>query len=346
MYCEHSSNPVVNAKMKRNKWLLIVICAMFYSSAWGQVIAISDNFDDNEIDTSIWRSPGPGDILGDYPRRYPVEQNQRLEIVNDGTEDDSIGLRTQMNLPADGYFQVQVSFNASDCDEQSALFLSVHNATTDDESAVQYAMIGNGVVEGRRWFVIHSAGDGDEEPIWAIVEETEIEAGTLYMTYEAGIIHLSYTSYGQENALYTTNISEWTDCEQVWIALTAWSNDTTLSGSGSYFDDFSLTTSEVPGDDGEIEEVIDFFDESVADGTLVGDGPGKSADGRRGALRNMIIAAGDLIEEGLYEEACDQLWAAYRKCDGDPKPPDFVAGDAADDLAVMILGVMYEIGCE
>jgi len=318
---------------------------MFCSSAWGQVIAISDNFDDNEIDTSIWRSPGPGDILGDYPRRYPVEQNQRLEIVNDGTEDDAMGLRTQMNLPADGYFQVQASFNASECDEQSALFLSVHNFTTDYDSAVQYAMIGNGVVDGRRWFVIHSVGDGDEEPIWAVHEETTAATGTFYITYEAGTIHLSYMGYGEENALYTTDISEWTDCEEVWIALTAWSNGSSLSGSGSYFDDFSLITSVAPPGGG-IEETIDFFDWAVEAGELEGQGPGKSANGRLNALRNMLENAAVLIEDGFYEEACDQLWSAYKKCDGNPKPPDFVTGEATDDLAVMILGVMDELGCE
>jgi hypothetical protein len=88
-----------------------------------------------------------------------------------------------------------------------------------------------------------------------------------------------------------------------------------------------------------------FFDASVADGTLVGSGPGNSADGRRRALRNMILLAGDLIEEGRYTEACQQLRDAYGKCDGDPKPPDFVTGEAADDLADMILMVMDALGC-
>lgn len=110
-------------------------------------------------------------------------------------------------------------------------------------------------------------------------------------------------------------------------------------GETLFFEDFEPQTAT-------IAEVLAFFDTSVADGTLVGNGPGRSADGRRGALRNMIEAAGDFIEEGLYEEACEQLGAAYRKCDGDPRPPDFITGDAADDLADMILGVMDELGCD
>jgi hypothetical protein len=109
-------------------------------------------------------------------------------------------------------------------------------------------------------------------------------------------------------------------------------------GETLFFEDFERQTATV-------DDTLAFFDASVAAGTLVGNGPGKSANGRKGALRNMIIAAGDLIDEGRYEEACQQLWDAYRKCDGDPRPPDFVTGQAADDLADMILGVMDELGC-
>ncbi|MHC4436123.1 MAG: hypothetical protein ACYS3S_02100 [Planctomycetota bacterium] len=95
----------------------------------------------------------------------------------------------------------------------------------------------------------------------------------------------------------------------------------------------------------EIEEILDFVDESVEDGTLTGNGPGNSAGNRLNALRNMIENAAALIEDGFYEEACDQLWSAYRKCDGKLRPPDFVAGEAAEDLADMILLMMDELGC-
>lgn len=95
-----------------------------------------------------------------------------------------------------------------------------------------------------------------------------------------------------------------------------------------------------------IEETLLFIALSVEDGSLVGDGPSDSAENRLNALINMLEVASDLIEEGLYEEACEQLLAAYGKCDGDPRPPDFVAGDAAEELADMIQGVMDELGCE
>lgn len=86
-----------------------------------------------------------------------------------------------------------------------------------------------------------------------------------------------------------------------------------------------------------VADILAFYDASVADGALVGCGPGGSAEGRLNALRNMIEAAGDLIEDGSFEEACQQLLDAYRRCDGLPRPPEFVAGPASLELACMIL---------
>ena len=108
---------------------------------------------------------------------------------------------------------------------------------------------------------------------------------------------------------------------------------------------YDLGPPPIPPSEDPIEEILEFVEESVEDGTLTGEGPGKSADNRLNALINMLEEAQSLIEAGLYEEACGQLWSAYRKCDGESQPPDFVTGDAADDLAVMILLMMDELGC-
>ncbi len=96
----------------------------------------------------------------------------------------------------------------------------------------------------------------------------------------------------------------------------------------------------------QIAEMIGFIDSSVDEGRLAGDGPGSSAGKRLNALQNMIEAAGDLIEDGWFEEACQQLMAAYKKTDGQPRPPDFVAGDAAAELASKIQDLMTNLGCE
>ena len=95
----------------------------------------------------------------------------------------------------------------------------------------------------------------------------------------------------------------------------------------------------------EIEEILDLVDESVEDGTLTGEGPGNSGDNRLNALINMLEEAQSLIDAGLYEESCDQLWSIYKKCDGESRPPDFVTGEAAEVLADMILLMMDDLGC-
>ncbi len=59
----------------------------------------------------------------------------------------------------------------------------------------------------------------------------------------------------------------------------------------------------------------------------------------------MIEAAGDLIEAGDIDGACEQLGAALRKTDGEPRPPDFVEGEAASELAQRILDLMTALGC-
>jgi hypothetical protein len=41
----------------------------------------------------------------------------------------------------------------------------------------------------------------------------------------------------------------------------------------------------------------------------------------------------------------EQLQAAYKKTDSNPKPPDFVSGEAASELASKILALLESIGC-
>lgn len=96
----------------------------------------------------------------------------------------------------------------------------------------------------------------------------------------------------------------------------------------------------------QLAQILEFFDTCVTEGTLSGNGLGNSAEGRLGALRNMIEASGDLINGELFEEACQQLLDAYNRTDGNPKPPDFVTGDSAQELAVQIKDLRTSLGCE
>jgi hypothetical protein len=109
-----------------------------------------------------------------------------------------------------------------------------------------------------------------------------------------------------------------------------------------------LTGAGVPSEDPPSEQivtVIDFTDTSVAEGTLAGDGPGGSRAGRLNALKNQIEAAGDLIDAGDIAATCDQLLDAYKRTEGVFPPPDFVTGEAAAELALLIEIIRDGAGC-
>lgn len=211
----------------------------------GGCIIIEDDFNDGNINLKIWRNADNDPIGENYPYRYPIERNGRLEIVNNNTNDTD-GLRTVINLPVDGHFQAQVSFDASECEEESALSFSVHNAATDYGHFVQYALIANALLTdgGRQWIVAKSAGTGDENLVIEASEPTSHSSGVFYMTYDTGVITFSHTGFGAVNAMHTVDISGWTDCTHVWLYLGAWSDGAVLTGAGSYFDDFFLSTCE------------------------------------------------------------------------------------------------------
>lgn len=95
----------------------------------------------------------------------------------------------------------------------------------------------------------------------------------------------------------------------------------------------------------QVASILAFFDSSVVNGTLQGQGPGKSAAGRLKALRNMIVATGDLLAKGYTAEACRQLWDLYEKMDGLPRPPDFVTGSAASTLAAKVQHLISYMAC-
>lgn len=103
---------------------------------------------------------------------------------------------------------------------------------------------------------------------------------------------------------------------------------------------------EADGEPGELmAEAIGFFDDSVASELLDGSGPGNAAQGRLRAFGNMLEAADDLIEAGEFELACEQLWDAYQRADGLHPPPDFVVGEAREEIADMILDVIFTLEC-
>jgi len=139
---------------------------------------------------------------------------------------------------------------------------------------------------------------------------------------------LTFTPTGE--AVYLSELTLLSnDGDQTYIALA-------IQGEG--------VVTAVPPDE-QITAILVFMEESVADGMLEGDGNGKSADNRLGALENMIEAAGEDITLGDIESACGQLRSAYRRTDGLSPPPDFVTGTAAMELAERIVALREELGC-
>ena len=114
-----------------------------------------------------------------------------------------------------------------------------------------------------------------------------------------------------------------------------------------------------------INDILTFFDTSVASGTITGSERGKandytlaslqqnvqkskkdkSADNRLNSFRNMLEEAGQLIDNGDLEDACGQLKSSYRKCDGNDSPPDFVEGYSAPEMAGMINELRAKLEC-
>ena len=118
-----------------------------------------------------------------------------------------------------------------------------------------------------------------------------------------------------------------------------------------------------------IEDILDFFDSAVASGKLIGDDGGKltdyqlsysqnkkksdkernSAENRLNALRNMIKSADNMVQDGNLDGACEQIFDVYHKTDGQSPPdsaPDFVAGEAKEDLADMIFAFSQILDCK
>jgi len=95
----------------------------------------------------------------------------------------------------------------------------------------------------------------------------------------------------------------------------------------------------------QIVAILAFFDKSAADGSLEGAGPGRSAAGRLGALRNMIESAGEDIGLGDIAGACGTLEDALDRTDGLSPPPDFATGLAATELALQITTLRESLAC-
>ena len=96
-----------------------------------------------------------------------------------------------------------------------------------------------------------------------------------------------------------------------------------------------------------IYEILNLFDQSVADGSLTGVGQNPwVAKLRLYFMREMLVIAKEFLEKEKTEWACFTLNRALLRCDGENRPPDFVTGSAICELNDMISDLMAELGCE
>jgi hypothetical protein len=61
---------------------------------------------------------------------------------------------------------------------------------------------------------------------------------------------------------------------------------------------------------------------------------------------NKIEAAGDLVNDGLAGNACDQLASALERIDGQEPPPDFAAGVALGTVSACLGEAAEALDCE
>lgn len=92
--------------------------------------------------------------------------------------------------------------------------------------------------------------------------------------------------------------------------------------------------------------IIEFFDACVGKGTITGSGMGLSANGKKGAFRNMLESVAGFIGKGMIPEACQQLQELYERADGLWPPPDFVEGAAVAALAGRVQSLRTSLGCQ
>lgn len=77
----------------------------------------------------------------------------------------------------------------------------------------------------------------------------------------------------------------------------------------------------------QIQDIIAFYDQCVADGTILGYGPGNSPAKRVKAMRCMLMASSHLIQGGYYHLALFTLQAVEKLSDGQRCPQDFIVGE-------------------
>jgi hypothetical protein len=109
---------------------------------------------------------------------------------------------------------------------------------------------------------------------------------------------------------------------------------------------FDIGAFELEEDSVSTADILAFFDQAVAEGTLTGVGSGKVAALRLKAVRSALVLAHELVERDRVRWACAELLLVLSLTDGQPQPRDLVTGEAASELARQSMNVRTALGCE
>ena len=141
-------------------------------------------------------------------------------------------------------------------------------------------------------------------------------------------------------------------------------------GTPSYFSKIKLVGRGIEKNNQiNIAGIIEFYDSAVSAGTITGKDnqiqlshslslkqnekklsktPIDLNENRLNAFRNMLVSAANEIEGSNVELACQQLTELHFKTDGQNppiSPPDFIFGEAKEDLANMISNLIQQLEC-
>lgn len=327
MYCERPVKPLVTSVMKRVGMFLIVLCVMFCGSAYASITVVDASGDVGGSSTvgGSWEDP----VIVSYRETGiispPLSGWLSWDLDKDGTEDLFAG--TEIGFwYVEGYVVTPDPLIGVESGGHGVAFFKIDSG--------QLLLNWNVETDGY--------SPGPFPMCWLSLEDWTSGTDILYRYYYPGYTPDDWFEGTQTVSLDPTHTYR-----------LQWHLELDVSGAGwgptNAWARLTLDLEDLGGGGGgsdKIMETINFFDDSVEAEELDGQGPARSADKRLNALRNMLENAAVLIEGDFYEEACDQLWDAYGKCDGDSEPPDLVTGGAAVDLAQMILEVIHELGCE
>jgi hypothetical protein len=94
-----------------------------------------------------------------------------------------------------------------------------------------------------------------------------------------------------------------------------------------------------------IDKLMDFFHQSVANGTLTGIGTEETAQIHLMIFGIVLYSANWQIDHGRTEIACSLLLSAAKTCDQSPAPPDLVTGPARPQLFQMLVDLIKTMSC-